>query len=84
MRLALEAADVVLLEVRDDGTGFTADLEQHRREREGALGLSILRERAELLHARLRLDSEAGSGTRLRVWVPLNERAAERLRQGEP
>jgi signal transduction histidine kinase len=84
VRLALEAADVVLLEVRDDGTGFTADLEQHRREREGALGLSILRERAELLHARLRLDSEAGSGTRLRVWVPLNERAAERLRQGEP
>ncbi|HEY7064853.1 MAG TPA: GAF domain-containing sensor histidine kinase [Chloroflexota bacterium] len=58
----------VRLQVRDDGTGF--DPAAGPAGRHGLLGM---RERARLLGGRLRLDTQPGQGTTLRVTVPLPE-----------
>ncbi len=81
VRLTKPEHDVVLLEVEDDGQGFTAQEEQAKRDNQGALGLETLRERVELINGVMRLDSQKGRGTQLRVWAPLSEQAGERLRQ---
>lgn len=83
VKLGKSEHDVVFLEVRDDGQGFTAQEEQEKHATDGAVGLETLRERVELINGVMRLDSVKGRGTQLRVWVPLNEQAADRLRRGE-
>jgi signal transduction histidine kinase len=59
-------ADALVIEVRDDGTGF--DL-QAPRGRAG-IGLSTMRERARLAGAELRIDTRPGGGTCVRVRWP--------------
>lgn len=83
VRLTRPERDVVLLEVEDDGLGFTSQEEQAKRANNGTVGLETLRERVELINGVMRLDSQKGRGTQLRVWVPLSEQAGERLRQGK-
>lgn len=53
------------LEVEDDGCGFDPD----RPHREGAprFGLATMRERAQSIGAELRIESQPGSGTRVRL-----------------
>jgi signal transduction histidine kinase len=58
----------VSLTVHDDGAGF--DPHAVPRERHGLVGL---RERARLLGGRLRLESQPGRGTTVRVTAPLPE-----------
>lgn len=53
--------------VVDDGIGFEVAQTQARP---GHLGLTAMRERAEMVRGRLELTSKPGSGTRLRFWVP--------------
>jgi signal transduction histidine kinase/ligand-binding sensor domain-containing protein len=53
----------VALEIADDGTGF--DLARARRS--GGLGLRGMKERAAEIGARLQIESDAGSGTTVRV-----------------
>lgn len=61
----------VLLEVSDDGGGFTfAD------ENKG-LGMSGMRERALLVGGRLEIDSRPGKGTKVKLEVPLDGSAGE-------
>jgi GAF domain-containing protein len=56
----------VELAIRDDGRGFDPASTPP-----GHLGLSIMRERAKAINARLRIDSRLGSGTRINVhWRP--------------
>ena len=57
----------VLIDIRDDGKGFDAQGGGVR----GGLGLLSIRERCSILHAVLQIDSDAGSGTRLRVRIPV-------------
>ena len=57
----------VWLQVHDDGRGFVADLV----DREGHFGLTMMGEQAALVGGELRLDSNAGGGTRVEVVVPL-------------
>jgi len=45
----------------------------------GSLGMVNLRERAELVNGRLNIDSAPGKGTRVQVYIPLTEEAADRL-----
>jgi signal transduction histidine kinase len=51
-------------------------------EKRGSLGLVNIRERAELVNGIPHIDSAEGKGTRIRVVIPLNEEAADRLRRG--
>lgn len=63
-------ADKVVLEVRDDGTGFDpATLPEMPGP--GRYGLSGMRERAALLGGKLELESSRGRGTTVRLSIPL-------------
>ena len=60
--------------VRDDGTGFDASpprdgLPHH--------GMTSMRERAQILGGRLRIDSVPGAGTELRVILPAHDHTAD-------
>jgi signal transduction histidine kinase len=61
----------VALEVGDDGRGFDAAAAYP-----GHLGLTTMRSRASEIGAELRIDSSPGSGTVVRVELPLRERDA--------
>ena len=74
--------DVVLLEIEDDGVGFDVGSVDSGYERRGSLGVVNMRERTELVNGVFQMDSQEGKGTRIRVWVPLTENAAEKLRHG--
>lgn len=74
---------LALLEVEDDGVGFDAGEVDSTYEHSGSLGLMNMRERAELMNGLLQIHSSEGGGTRVDVFIPLNEEAAERLRQGQ-
>jgi signal transduction histidine kinase len=56
------------LTVRDDGKGFDAG--QGLLVRPGHLGLPAMREQVEITGGRLKLESQAGTGTALHVWLP--------------
>jgi signal transduction histidine kinase len=59
-------ADGVLLRVSDDGSGFArgaATLAGH-------LGIPAMRERAELIGGRVRIDSVPDRGTTVEAWLP--------------
>ena len=53
--------------VVDDGKGFDAD----RARRTGGLGLISMEERVHLLGGQFRIDSQPGTGTTIRVGLPL-------------
>lgn len=84
IRVSLQKAspEVVLLEIKDNGVGFNVGEVDAGYEKRGSLGMVNMRERTELVNGVLQLKSKVGEGTRIRVWVPLNEDAAERLRSG--
>jgi len=57
----------IRLEVKDDGVGFVVPKSPTDFTSSGHFGLLGIRERADLIGAKLELESEAGSGTRLAV-----------------
>ncbi len=67
-------------EVRDDGVGIPADRPENA-EQEGRRGLPGMRARARALGGHAEIDSGAGRGTRIAVWVPLR-RAHGRAKPG--
>lgn len=72
--LDLESPDAVALSVRDDGVGFDpATLEQIVSR--GHLGLKQMRERVEGLQGTFEVRSQPGSGTEIRVTLPLTAKA---------
>ena len=83
VKLSRPEREIVLLEVQDDGVGFDVAEAETRGKEEDHLGLRMMRQRAELINGVMRLDSQKGDGTKLRVWAPLSEEAGERLRQGK-
>ena len=56
----------ILLQVRDNGQGFSPQDERRRR----GLGLIVMQERTSLLQGRFQLDSAPGRGTTITVEVP--------------
>jgi len=83
VKLSRPERDIVLLEVQDDGVGFDVAEAEAKGKEADHLGLRMMRQRAELINGVMRLDSQKGDGTKLRVWAPLGEKAAQRLRQGK-
>lgn len=61
-----------VLDVSDDGQGFDPAALPTGGGRPVGYGLSGMRERAELIGARLEIDAERGQGTRLTLTVPRN------------
>ncbi len=59
----------LLIMIEDDGPGFSLD-NADARLREGRLGLTGMLERAQLFGGELKIDSEPGEGSRLRLELP--------------
>ena len=64
----------VIVEVGDNGRGF--DLASVRVRTRGGAGIIGMRERAEVIGARLDVDSSSGSGCQVRLIVPIAMRAS--------
>jgi signal transduction histidine kinase len=56
-----------ILDIRDDGVGFAPTSGGN-----GGLGLAGLKERAEKIGARLKIESKPGAGTEISVVVPFS------------
>jgi signal transduction histidine kinase len=56
------------LVIADDGVGFSPD---RWAEKPGHIGLSTMRERAEVAGGRLQIWSAEGSGTTVECWLPV-------------
>jgi signal transduction histidine kinase len=82
IRINPAGKDIVLLEIEDDGVGFNVGEVDATYERRGSLGMVNMRERAELINGILQIDSAERKGTRIQVWIPLTEDAADRIRYG--
>jgi signal transduction histidine kinase len=69
VRVRLQAVDGrLVLEVEDDGSGFDPTAAEPRSRQ---LGLTSMEERARRLRGRLAIDSAPGSGTTVRLEVPV-------------
>ena len=73
---------IAVLEICDDGVGFDVNAVNKAYEKRGSLGMVNLRERSQLINGLLNIDSSPGKGTRVQVFIPLNEEAADRLQRG--
>ena len=79
VRLSTLEQGIALLEIADDGIGFDPDDIEKGYDKRGSLGMVNLRERTELVNGMLNIDSAPGKGTRVQVYIPLTEDAADRL-----
>jgi len=79
VRLRSFETDIALLEIEDDGLGFDVEAVNKSYDKRGSLGMVNLRERAELVNGLLNIDSAPGKGTRVQVYIPLSEEAADQL-----
>lgn len=70
VELRFEDAQTRLL-VRDDGRGFEVPADPASLARSGRLGMTGMRERAELVGGRLRVRAQEGEGTTVTAVVPL-------------
>ena len=71
--------EMALLEIRDDGVGFDVAAVNQAYDQRGSLGMVNLRERTELVNGVLDIASAPGKGTRVQVYIPITEEAADRL-----
>jgi signal transduction histidine kinase len=79
VRLGQLEVGIALLEIVDDGIGFDVKAVDTAYDKRGSLGMVNLRERTELVSGLLNIDSAPGKGTRVQVYIPLTEDAADRL-----
>jgi signal transduction histidine kinase len=79
VRLRPFETNIALLEIEDDGMGFDVEAVNKSYDKRGSLGMVNLRERTELVNGVLNIDSALGKGTRIQVYIPLSEEAADRL-----
>ena len=79
VRLRSFEKDIGLLEIEDDGLGFDVAAVNKSYDKRGSLGMVNLRERTELVNGLLNIDSAPGKGTRIQVYIPLSEEAADHL-----
>ncbi|HRJ58957.1 MAG TPA: GAF domain-containing sensor histidine kinase [Anaerolineales bacterium] len=81
VRLRQVETGVLLLEIIDNGVGFDVKSvsESYDKRSSSSLGMVNLRERSELVNGLLQIDSKPGKGTKVQVYIPLTEEAADRL-----
>ncbi len=61
----------LILEIEDNGKGFDSHSKSVNNLKEGGLGISTMRERANLLGGALEFISQKGSGTKIIVDIPI-------------
>jgi PAS domain S-box-containing protein len=61
----------LIMKVTDDGIGFNLQETRAKSGKKGSLGLISMQERADLIGARLKIESQPGCGTTIRVEIPL-------------
>jgi len=83
LRMLPQDEEIALLEIIDNGKGFNVAEVMGSYEKRGSLGMINLRERSVLINGVLDIQSAEGKGTRIRVFIPLNEEASERLQLGK-
>ncbi len=83
VRLRSFEKEIALLEIEDDGLGFDVEAVNKSYDKRGSLGMVNLRERTELVNGLLNIDSAPGKGTRIQVYIPLTEEAADRLHRAK-
>jgi signal transduction histidine kinase len=71
--------EIALLEIQDDGAGFNVAEINRAYDERGSLGMVNLRERTELINGFLNILSAPGKGTKVQVFIPLSEEAADRM-----
>lgn len=71
--------DIAFLEIVDDGLGFDVAAVNKSYDKRGSLGMVNLRERTELVNGILHIESAPGKGTKIQVFIPLTEEAADQL-----
>jgi len=69
---AFECEDTAILEVRDNGRGFVPEEAQPVSQ----YGLRSMRERAESIGAGLQITSVPGTGTNIRLQIPIREKVS--------
>ncbi len=79
VRLRPILPEIALLEIQDNGVGFDVEAVMKAYDKRGSLGMVNLQERTELVNGVLDIKSAPGKGTRVQVFIPLTEAAAERL-----
>lgn len=68
-----KTAETLTLSVRDDGRGFDTSAVEEAYAQRGSLGLLNMKERAEICHGKLTVDSKLGKGTLVTLILPLNQ-----------
>lgn len=81
VRLRQMEVGIALLEIVDNGVGFDLKsvTQAYDKRSSSSLGMVNLRERAELVNGLFQMDSAPGKGTKVQVYIPLTEEAADRL-----
>ncbi|HEY3312937.1 MAG TPA: histidine kinase [Anaerolineales bacterium] len=75
--------EIALLEVIDNGTGFDLEEVNKSYDKRGSLGMINLRERSELVNGVLNIQTAPGKGTRIQVYIPITEDAADVLNNAQ-
>lgn len=70
---ARQTKEVLMVTVQDDGCGFDVQQMEETYAQRGNLGLLNMKERAEIAQGDLKIESEPGKGTLVRLTVPLVE-----------
>lgn len=79
MKFIMNDRSMAGLEISDNGRGFDVQATLGNYDQRGSLGMINLRERTDQLNGLLKIDSAPGRGTRIRIYIPLNEAALDRL-----
>jgi signal transduction histidine kinase len=81
VRLKQMETGIALLEIEDNGAGFDVNAMSisYDKRANSSLGMVNLRERSELVNGLLQIDSAPGKGTKIQVFIPLTEDAADRI-----
>jgi two-component system, NarL family, sensor histidine kinase UhpB len=77
VRIVLGNGSALEISIQDDGVGFDVDQAADEAVSRGSLGLLGMRERMHMLGGGVDVVSQPGSGTRIRVWLPLGEDSTE-------
>jgi len=79
LQLLPQDCSIAALDIIDNGVGFDVKSVMTNYDRRGSLGMINLQERTDLINGILQIDSIKDQGTRIRILIPIDHAAADRL-----